>query len=199
MPGPTTIFQNAPGLAGRTVIEMDVNPVHDSSGVQVTGTAAATLDFTLGKISLFDHGGWSFNSGSSSASGDLDPLDSGGADGSFAGFHHVRVELITDAYTLGNPLGIRVAVDGTPLAIDTDGTPNLLDTSVPVMSGLFVRLLGETDGTAPGKISGFTVFTLHGFDNLRISLETVPEPSSILLLLSAALAYGSFGRRRAAA
>ena len=173
------------------MIEVDMNPVHDSSGVQVTGTAAAKLDFSLGTVSLFDHGAWIFSSGSSTASGDLDVLDSGGAGGSFAGFHHVRVELIAEAYLLGNPLGIRVLVDGSPLAIDTDGTPNILDTSVPIMSGLFVRLLGETDGTAPGKVGGFTAFTLHGFDNLRIAIEAVPEPSSILLLMSLAMSIGS--------
>ena len=191
-------FSDAPGSGGLTAIEVDMNPVHDSSGVQVTGTAAAELDFSLGTVSLFDHGAWSFSSGASTASGDLDVLDSGGAGGSFAGFHHVRVELITDAYILGNPLGIRVLVDGSPLAIDTDGTPNILDTSVPIMSGLFVRLLGETDGSAPGKVAGFTVFTLHGFDNLQIAIEAVPEPSSILLLMLGAMSIGSLRCRRSA-
>jgi hypothetical protein len=179
-------FADAPGAGNQTVIEVDMNPVHDSSGVQVTSTAAAKLDFTLGSISLFDHGGWSFQSGTDLASGDLDPADSGGSGGPFAGFHQVRVELETAAYVLSNLLNLRVLVDGVPLPIDTDGTPSVLETSLGATGGLFVRLIGETDSTAPGKISGFTAFTLHGFDNLRIAIEPVPEPSSLLMLILAA-------------
>jgi hypothetical protein len=190
-------FADAPGAGNQTVIEVDINPVHDSSGVQVTGTAAARVDFTLGVISLFDHGGWSFQSGAHVASGDLDPVDTGGLGGSFAGFHNVRVELETLAYVLGNPLDMRVLVDGAPLAIDTDATPGVFETSLGSTGGLFVRLIGETDSTAPGKISGFTVFTLHGFDNLRVAIEAVPEPCSLLMLTSAALAIGFCHRRRA--
>lgn len=187
-------FSDAPGPGNHTVIEVDINPVHDSLGVQITGTAAAKLDFTLGTISLFDHGAWSFASGMHLASGDLDLADGGGLGGSFAGFHHVRVEMATAAHVIGNPLDIRVLVDGAPLPIDTDGTPSIFETSISGSGGLFVRLIGESDGTAPGKSGGLTVFTLHGFDNLRIAIEPVPEPTSIPLLLSAALAIVSHRR-----
>jgi hypothetical protein len=189
-------FADAPGAGNQTVIEVAIDPVHDASGVQVTGTAAARLDFSLGSIALFDHGGWSFQSGVDVASGDLDAADPGGLGGSFAGFHDVRVELETDAYVIGNPLDIRVQVDGLPLAIDSDGTPNVLETLVGSTGGLFVRLIGESDTTGPGKIGGFTVFTLHGFDDLAIGIEPVPEPNSVLMLTSGAIALALLHRRR---
>lgn len=172
-------FSDDPGPGNRTVIEVDINPVHDSTGIQVTSSAAATLHFAIGRLSLYDHGGWDFSSGPATASGDLDPLDAGGLGGSFAGFHNVRVELTTDAYVHGNPLTMRVLVDGSPLAIDTDGSPDILESAVPILgAGLAVKLEGVTDASAPGKVSGFTAFTLHGFDNLRIAIEPVPDPSA---------------------
>jgi len=172
-------FLEAPGPNGRMTIQFDANPVHATSGVQVAGAAPIVVSFLQGlDFRLFDGGEWGFTGdGAFTSSGDLDPGDAGGLGGSFEGFHAVEVTLDTDAFSFGNSLDVSVRVDGIPIAIDTDATPTVFESAVVAAPANLIVLSGRTDPTAPGKSGGFTVFTLHGLDNLRIETGLIPLPA----------------------
>ena len=185
-------FIEAPGPGGRMVIGFEANPVHPSSGVQVAGDAALSVTFLHGlEFQLFDGGEWVFfGDGAFMSSGDLDPGDPGGLGGSFEGFHAVEVEAITDAFVAGNDLDVRVKVDGSLVAIDTDGSAYVFESSVDPAPSNAILIKGCTDPAAPAKVGGFTVFTLHGVDDLDVSIEIfdVPAiPGGAWLLLVASL------------
>jgi hypothetical protein len=173
-------------------IRFDANPVHPTAGVQVAGAAPIIVRFLHGlEFHLFDGGEWGFTGdGAFTSSGDLDPGDAGGLGGSFEGFHAVEVALETDAFSFGNSLDVSVRVDGVPVAIDTDATPTVFESAIVAAPENLIVLSGRTDPSAPSTSGGFTTFTLHGLDNLRI--ETGPSPIPALpglarLLAAAAL------------
>ena len=195
-------FVEAPGAGGHMKISFDANPVHPSAGVQVAGAAPIRVSFVQGvEFKLFDGGEWEFLAGAHTASGDLDPGDSGGTGGTFEGYHAVEIELETDAFVSGNSLLVRIRVDGGLLPIDTDATPTVYATSIVPGPTNLVAISGQTDPTAPGKSGPFTVFTLHSIDNLEISTgvsASVPAGSVLgRLLLAAALVGSASVSRRA--
>ena len=54
---PDQDFLEAPGPGGRMIIGFDANPVHGTSGVQVTGDAPIVVRFVQLEFQLFDGGG----------------------------------------------------------------------------------------------------------------------------------------------
>jgi hypothetical protein len=190
-------FIDHPGAGGRMVISFEANPVHPSAGVQVAADAALSVTFLHGlEFQLFDGGEWVFfGDGAFMSSGDLDPGDPGGLAGSFEGFHAIEVEAITDFFLAGNDLDIRVKVDGAFVAIDTDGSPTVFESSVAVAPSNAILIKGRTDPAAPAKVGGFTVFTLHGVDDLEVSIQIfdVPAmPGVAWALLAASLVAAAF-------
>ena len=188
-------FVEAPGPGEHMKIRFEANPVHPSAGVQVAGDAPIVVTFADGlEFQLFDGGEWGFLAGAHTASGDLDPGDSGGAGGTFEGYHAVEIELVTDAFLFGNSLDVRVRVDGGLLPIDTDATPTVFAASfLPAPTNL-VAIAGRTDPTAPGTSGPFTIFTLHSIDDLEISTgidAPVPAVSGHGRLLLATLLLGA--------
>ena len=187
-------FLEAPGPNSRMTIRFDANPVHPTSGVQVAGAAPIIVRFLHGlEFLLFDGGEWGFTGdGAFTSSGDLDPGDPGGLGGSFEGFHSVEVSLETDAFSSSSTLDVRVRVDGILVPIDTDATPTVFASTLLAVPVNSIVLSGRTDPTAPAKSGPFTVFTLHGLDNLRIETELVPVsvpalPGGTYLVLAAGL------------
>ena len=123
-----------PGAGNMMVISYDANPVHDSAGVQFANEAPIKVRFAHSlEFLLYDGGDFKFVTPGPGTlgTGDLAPTDSGGGiGGDFSGFHNVRIHLITDAWTTGNSLDVRIFVDNILVDIDTDATPTLFETGI---------------------------------------------------------------------
>ncbi len=169
-------FAVDPGAGNMMVISYDANPVHDSAGVQFANEAPIKIRFAHSlEFLLYDGGNFEFYTPDFGllGSGDLAPTDPGGTGGDFSGFHNVRIHLITDAWTLGNSLDVRIFVDNILVDIDTDATPTLFETTVKNPLQHFIKLSGDADPDGP--TGGTPQFTTHGIDNFAVSIALAPE------------------------
>lgn len=95
------------------------------------------------------------------------------------GFHAIRIEVDALAFD-GSPAAIAAFADGSE-------TPFFTYTKAGGFLGNYITLGGS---------SGSSDNMLHGFDNLMVTVEHVPEPASWALLALGAAALAAAGRRR---